>query len=205
MSTSDSSSSSSGTTLEFFLDFMSPTAYLAHSQLPALVKRTGANVIWRPMLTLRLHEITGNRSPMAVKNKARWAMQDLARFAARYDVPLAISPHFPMKMIDALHGALVADELGGIEAYCALLFPAVWRDGIDVDDRSALARYLAAGGVDPEPIQSRIDDPAIAERLERNVQEAAERGAFGAPTFFVGDELFFGQDRLDFVEAALSR
>jgi 2-hydroxychromene-2-carboxylate isomerase len=192
-------------TVEFFFDFMSPTSYLAHTQLPRIADRVGAEIIWRPMLTLQLHELTENRSPTAVPNKARWIFQDLLRFAGRYGVPLVINPNLPFEMRDALHGALVALERGEIERYCAALFPAVWVEKIDVDDRGALADRIVEAGLDAQAILARIDQPKIAAALNANTREAAERGAFGAPTFFVGDEMHFGQDRLDFVEAALTR
>ena len=97
-------------TVEFFFDFMSPTSYLAHTQLPRIADRVGAEIIWRPMLTLQLHELTENRSPTAVPNKARWIFQDLLRFAGRYGVPFVINPNLPFEMKEALHGALVAAE-----------------------------------------------------------------------------------------------
>jgi 2-hydroxychromene-2-carboxylate isomerase len=192
-------------TVEFFFDFMSPTSYLAHTQLPQIADRVGAQIVWRPMLTLQLHELTGNRSPTAVPNKARWIFQDMLRFAGRYGVPLVINPNLPFEMKDALHGALVALERSEIERYCAVLFPAVWAEKVDVDDRAALAERIAAAGLDAEAILARIDEPEIAAALDANTREAAERGAFGAPTFFVGNEMHFGQDRLDFVEVALTR
>jgi len=190
-------------TVEFFQDFMSPTAYLAHTQLPALVERTGAALVRRTMLTLELHELTGNRSPMTVRNKARWALADLARFAKRYGVALAMNPHFPMKMLDVLHGAYVAETDGVLAGYCDAVFSAVWVDAVALDDRQALRGVLEAAGLDGAGILSRVDEPARHEALMATTREAAQRGAFGAPTFFVADEMHFGQDRLDFVEAAL--
>lgn len=195
--------------VEFLFDFMSPTAYLAFTQLPDLAKRCDSEIVWRPMLTLRLHELVGNRSPMAVPAKGAWVMADLMRFAKRYDVPFGLNPNFPMKLLDALHGAVIALQLGVIEDYCAALYPAVWGDSLfDVDDRNALRRHLDARGVDADPIMQRLDAPEIAATLMQNCQEAADRGAFGAPTFFVHradgqTEMHFGQDRLDFVEEAL--
>jgi 2-hydroxychromene-2-carboxylate isomerase len=196
--------SHAGPELEFFIDFMSPTAYLAHTQLAGLVARTGARVRMRPMSTLRLHALTGNSSPMAVPNKAQWAIQDLIRHAARYGVPFRVNPNWPLKIVDALHGALVAEAMGVLDAYAAVLFPAVWADAVNVDDRVALGACLDAAGLDAGALIGRLDEPQWAERLEANTQEAADRGAFGSPTFFVGSELHFGQDRLDFVEAALT-
>lgn len=192
-------------TVEFFFDFMSPAAYLAHTQLPAMIARTGARVVHRPMLTLKLHELTGNRSPMAVPNKAAWALRDLKRFARRYGVPFAFNRNFPMEMLDVLHGAFAVQGSDVFAPYCDAVYRAVWVDGVDVDDRAALARHLDAAGVDAAGVLSRVDDPRHHDALMATTSEAAARGAFGAPTFFVADEMHFGQDRLDFVEEALAR
>lgn len=189
--------------VEFFQDFMSPTAYLAHTQLPALIERSGATIVRRTMLTLHLHELTGNRSPMTVRNKARWALADLSRFAKRYGVPLQMNPNFPMKMLDVLHGAYVAQADGVLDDYSDAVFSAVWVDRANVDDRRVVQAVLDARGLDAAGILARVDEPVNDEALMSTTREAAERGAFGAPTFFVADEMHFGQDRLDFVEAAL--
>jgi 2-hydroxychromene-2-carboxylate isomerase len=191
-------------TVEFFFDFMSPTAYLAHTQLPALVERTGARIVRRPMLTVMLQELVGNRSPMTVKNKARWMMGELDRFSKRYGVPFTMNPNFPMKMLDVLHGAYVALELECIEPYSDAVYRACWVDGVNVDDRDALRAVLEVAKLDADAIMGRLDDPSLEGRLMATTQEAADRGAFGSPTFFVADEMHFGQDRLDFVEEALN-
>lgn len=193
-----------GKTVEFFFDFMSPPSYLAFTQMPGLQARTGAHVVWRPMYTIGLHQITGNRSPIMVPNKAAWIGRDLARFAKRHGVRLADNPHQPVKVVPALRGALAAAELGVQSPYIAAVFHAMWVDARDIGDGPELASILAGAGLDAEAILARTAAPEIKQALIDTTQEAADRGAFGAPSFFVDGELFWGQDRLDFVEEALS-
>lgn len=190
--------------LEFFFDFMSPPTYLAYTQMPGLKARTGATVRLRPMLTLGLHQLTGNRPPGTVANKGAWMAIDMQRWARRYGVTLNSNPHMnELKIVPPLRGALVAEELGRMEAYCDAMFRGMWLEGVNIGEPVHFARLVAEAGMDPAAMQSGIERSDIKEQLRANTQEAADRGAFGAPTFFVGDELFWGNDRLEFVEEAL--
>lgn len=192
--------------LEFFFDFMSPPTYLAYTQMPGLVARTGAEIVWRPMLTLGLFELTGNSGPRAVPNKARWASADIQRFVKRYNVPFVSNPHMDtLKIVPPLRGAFVAQALGVFPAYCDAMFRGMWVEGVNIGEAQTWARLISDAGLDPQAFRDGIERPEIKDALRANNQEAAERGAFGAPSFFVADELFFGQDRLDFVEEALLR
>lgn len=191
-------------TIEFFFDFLSPPSYLAYTQLPGIAERTGAEIIWRPMFTIGLHLLTGNTSPIMVPNKGVWARQDVQRFAKRYGVPLNINPHVPLNILPALRGALVAQEEGSFEAYCRAIYTAMWVDGADLSDPAVFAGVIESAGLDAAHFAEAIRSDAIKEKLKADTQEAADRGAFGAPTFFIGDEMHFGQDRLDFVEAAVA-
>ncbi len=189
-------------TIEFFFDFLSPPSYLAYTQLPGIAERTGAEIIWRPMFTIGLHQLTGNTSPIMVPNKGVWVRQDVQRFAARYGVPLVINPHVPLNILPALRGALVAQRDGGFKPYCRAMFTAMWVDEADLSDPAIFAAVIEGAGLDAGHFAEAIRSEAIKDKLKADTQEAAERGAFGAPTFFIGDEMHFGQDRLDFVEAA---
>jgi len=188
--------------IEFFFDFLSPPTYLAYTQLPGIVERTGAEIVWRPMFTIGLHQLTGNQSPVMVPNKLKWVKKDQQRSAARYGVPLKNNPHAPLNILPALRGALVALRDGGFDAYCKAMFEAMWLDGKDLGNPEVFAEIVAGAGLDAAHFAAAIEEPEIKEQLKANTQEAADRGAFGAPTFFVGDEMEFGQDRLEFVEAA---
>lgn len=190
---------------EFFFDFMSPPTYLAYRRLPGLIERTGAQVRMRPMLTLGLHQLTGNRSPRETPNKAAWMARDLQLQARRYGVVLNANSHMDvLKIVPPLRGALVAEELGQMPAYCEAMFRGMWQDDVNIGDADEWSRLISRAGLDPVAFKEGVDRPDIKERLRANTQEAADRGAFGAPSFFVGDVLYWGQDRLDFVEEALA-
>jgi 2-hydroxychromene-2-carboxylate isomerase len=190
-------------TVEFFYDFTSPTAYLAWTQLPAIVKRTGGKLVYRPMFLGGVMQTTGNRPPGTVEAKARWMNADLARFAKRYGVAFARNSHFPMMTLLTQRIAVGIVDTPDFERYLAAVFNAAWRDGKNIADKAVLAEVLTAAGLEAAKLLAMADDPANKEKLKANTDEAVARGAFGAPTFFVGDEMHFGQDRLDFVEEAL--
>jgi len=189
--------------IEFYYDYGSPAAYLAWTQMPALAARAGAALVRRPILLGGVFKATGNRSPMSVAAKGTWMARDLARFAERYGVPFTINPNFIVNTLAIMRGALVAANAGVLERHDDAMFRALWVEGRDMSDPAAIAAVLSAAGLDVETYRAGIQDDAIKQALIAATTEAVDRGVFGTPSFFVDDELFFGQDRLDFVEAAL--
>jgi 2-hydroxychromene-2-carboxylate isomerase len=189
--------------VEFFFDVGSPTTYLAYTQLPEIAARAGAEIVWKPMLLGGVFKATGNQTPAAIPAKAVHMNADLTRFAARYGVPLAFNSHFPINTLQLMRGAVAEQQEGRLLPYLELVFDAMWVHPRNLNDPAELARLLKEGGHDPETFAARLQDEAVKEGLKKNTEEAIQRGAFGAPTFFVGEEMFFGQDRLDFVEEAL--
>lgn len=192
---------------DFFFDFISPYSYLAQTQLQELAARTGARFRPWPMHLLNLMKIVGN-SPTTVlcRNKSKYAGQDIARWSVRYGVPFKFNPH--LRGLDhsvTLRGALVAQDLKQEPQYNRAMFAAFWSDAIDLADKAALVRHLEAAGLDAHAILAKAEEPEYAKRLESNTQLAADRGVFGSPTFIVGGDIFFGNDRLDFLEARLTR
>lgn len=192
-------------TLEFFYDFGSPATYLAHTQMAGLAQRTGADIRYRPMLLGGVFKATGNQSPIVVAAKGAYlGGHDLPRFARRYGVPFKLPPGFPINTLALMRGAIVAEQEGAAETYIEAMFRAVWAEARDMTEPKVVAAVLSAAGLDAQHFFARIAEQAIKDQLKANTEEAVERGAFGAPTFFVGEEMFFGQDRLDFVEEALN-
>jgi len=189
--------------LEFFFDYVSPFSYLANSQLPALAKRTGAELVYRPILLGGVMQATGNQPPATLPARAKYMPKDIARWVRRYGVPFGFNTNFPMNTLQAMRAALVAQDDGSFPTYHAALFRAAWAEPVNLADANLLADVIAKAGLDAEVLLARASTDAIKERLKANTAEAVVRGAFGAPTFFVGDEMFFGNDRLDFVEEAL--
>ncbi len=188
-------------TIEFFFDFGSPTAYLAHTQLSAIAERSGAELVYRPMLLGGVFQATGNTTPAAIPAKGKYMGRDIARCAARYGEPYHSNPHFPVNTLNVMRGAVAAQQDGVLKSYMDAVYRAVWVDQKNTADPEVFAEVLVTAGLDAENFAERIQDPAIKDGLKSNTQEAVERGVFGAPTMFVGEEMFFGQDRLDYVEA----
>jgi 2-hydroxychromene-2-carboxylate isomerase len=192
--------------VEFFFDVGSPTAYLAYTQLPALAAACDAQVVWRPMLLGGVFKATGNVSPVTVPAKGRWMNDDLQRWARHYGVTLVFNPHFPINTLTLMRGAVGTQmrEPGAFRRYLDVVFAAMWREPRNLGDPAVLADALRDGGLDPARVAALAADPEVKAKLIANTDEAVARGAFGAPTFFVDDEMFFGQDRLSFVREALA-
>ena len=188
---------------EFFFDFGSPASYLAYTQLDGIARRTGAEIVYRPMLLGGVFKATGNASPAMVPAKGKWMNADLARFARRYGVPFAHNPFFPVNTLLMMRGAVAAEALGCAPAYIEAMFAGMWEQGLKLDLPDVWERALAAAGLPVAEIAAGAQDPANKARLVASTEAAVARGAFGSPTFFLGDEMWFGKDRLrDVVEAA---
>jgi 2-hydroxychromene-2-carboxylate isomerase len=187
--------------VDFFFDLSSPYSYLAATQLQKLGERTGADVVWKPMVLGAVFKAVGNEMPARVPSKGRWMGRDLERWAEHYGVPFRFSSHFPTNAIKAMRLVLVDDKRAVDVALAA--FRAMWAEDRDITRDDELRRIAEMGGLDPATALTAIENPAVKERLRANTDEAVARGAFGAPTFLVGEELFWGNDRLHFVEKAL--
>jgi 2-hydroxychromene-2-carboxylate isomerase len=192
-------------TVEFLFDVGSPTAYLAWTQLPKICTETSATLVFTPMLLGGVFQATGNASPAAVPAKGSYMTADLTRFAKRYGVPFAHNPFFPINTLVLMRGA-VGVQLRmpeRFEAYLKAGFTALWVDEKNLNDPAVLMATLAGAGFEPAAMQALVADPAVKDTLRANTEAAVARGVFGAPTMFVGDTMYFGQDRLDFVREAL--
>jgi 2-hydroxychromene-2-carboxylate isomerase len=191
--------------VEFYFDVGSPAAYLAWTQLPRIVREAGSEIEYRPFLLGGVFQATGNRSPMEVPAKGQYLQDDLQRFARRYGVPFRHNPFFPINTLTLMRGALGLQlrDPGRMVPYVDAVYRAIWVDGKNMNDPAIVADVLRQAGFDPEKILALAADPAIKDDLKVVTQEAVARGVFGAPTFFVGEEMFWGQDRLDFVKEAL--
>ncbi len=193
-------------TIEFFFDFGSPTTYLAHTQLPRIAQEAGAQLVYRPMLLGGVFKATGNASPVSVPAKGRWMGQDIALWARRYGVPFAFNPHFPINTLTLMRGAvgLQLRQPGSFQRYADAVFHAMWVAPRNLGDATELAAVLAATGFDAADFTALVADAEVKARLVANTDASVARGVFGAPTCFVGEQMFFGQDRLDFVQQALA-
>ncbi len=192
--------------VDFLFDYGSPAAYLAWTQLPRLAADTGAQVVMKPILLGGVFQSTGNRAPITVPAKGSYLFKDLNRYAKAYGVPLVMNPHFPINTITLMRIDVALTLRGDprLDAYRAAVFKAVWAGQKNMGDPASAATVLAPAGFSADELVALASDPLVKETLKTWTQEAVDRGVFGAPTFFVGDEMFWGQDRLDFVRSALT-
>ncbi|MFS2198687.1 2-hydroxychromene-2-carboxylate isomerase [Pseudomonas sp. Pseusp3] len=193
-------------TVEFYFDLGSPATYLAYTQLPKICAQTDTRLIYIPLLLGGVFKATGNASPVTVPAKGRYMFQDLDRYAKRYGVPLKFNPHFPINTL-MLMRAVTGMQLRHPDRFAAFidcLFKAIWVDGRSLDEPATVAAVLSENGFDPQEVLALTADEEVKALLKDNTEKAVERGVFGAPSMFVDNQLYFGQDRLDFVLEALS-
>jgi 2-hydroxychromene-2-carboxylate isomerase len=192
-------------TFEFWFDFGSPAAYLAFTQIPRIEKETGATAIYCPMLLGGVFQATGNHSPATIPAKGRYIFNDFNRFAKRYQVPFTNNPHFPINTLLLMRGAsgMLNKHPEQFLTYCQAVLQAIWVDALNMNDPATVGVALHKAGFDPQKLMTLANDQATKDALKTATTEAVSRGIFGAPTIFVGSQMFWGQDRLDFVKEAL--
>ena len=196
-------------TVEFIFDFGSPNAYLAYTVLQDIARRTGAQVVLTPCLLGGIFKITGNQAPMTafggIQGKLAYEALETKRFVARHKLDrYQFNPHFPVNTLLIMRGLVAARRLGVEQAYLDTVMAAMWERGLKMDDPQVVAAALAEAGLDAKAILEATQDPDVKAELMANTEQAAARGAFGIPTFFVGDEMFFGKERLGQVEEELA-
>jgi 2-hydroxychromene-2-carboxylate isomerase len=191
--------------IDFYFDYGSPTSYLAYKQLPGLIHRTGATVNYRPILLGGVFQQTSNQSPMDNPAKRDWMVADMKFFAARYGVPFEFNPYFPINTLVLMRGAIFAKQEGFLDRYSDAIFDAMWGQPQNLADPSVIGAVLQAADLDVKRVVAATQDAQIKEKLKTDTQEAIDRGAFGAPTIFFGTRMFFGQDRVPYVEELLSK
>lgn len=191
-------------TVEFFFDVGSPASYVAYRRLPAIAARTGATIAYQPFLLGGVFKATGNHSPAEIPAKGAWTSVDLARHAERHGVPFARNPFFPINTLHLMRGAAGLQDDPRFIGYLDAVFDAMWREPRNLGDPAEMPAVLARAGIEEDAFTALIGADATKARLKATTEAAVARGAFGAPTFFVGDAMYFGQDRLDWVEEALA-
>jgi 2-hydroxychromene-2-carboxylate isomerase len=193
------------TEIEFLYDFGSPNAYLVHR---AIAEEARAAFRYTPVLLGGIFRATGNQSPMQayghIPAKRAYDMLEMHRFMARHDINgFAMNPHFPVNTLAIMRGAVAAERLGYVEAYIEAMMAGMWEQGLKLDDPAVIGAALTAADLPAAELMALSADPEVKAALVANTEAAVARGVFGIPSFFVGDELYFGKDRLrDVLEAA---
>ena len=196
------------TPVQFLFDFGSPNAYFCHKVIPAIETRTGQPFIYLPVLLGGLFKLANNRSPAeafaGIPNKQAYDRLEITRFVARHGLTAwRFNPHFPVNTLKIMRGAVAAQALGCFGPYVDAVFAAMWEQGRDMADDAQIAEVLAAAGLDGPALLAKAQDPVVKAQLLANTEQAHARGAFGSPSFLVGDALYFGKDRLRDVEEAM--
>ena len=190
--------------LEFYFDFGSPTAYLAHKRLQQLAKQYALDIHYVPMLLGGVFKASGNASPVTIPAKGKYMLEhDLPRFAQRYSVSLKFNPHFPINTLTLMRAAIAAQHQGCFDTYVDVVFDAMWTQEKNMGDPNVVAEVLEAHGLDAEALLTASQEPGIKAELVSNTEAAVARGAFATPTMYMDGQMYFGQDRLDFIEQAL--
>lgn len=196
------------TPVQFLFDFGSPNAYFCHKVIPAIEARTGARFDYLPVLLGGLFKLANNRSPAEafadIPNKRAYDRLEVERFVKKHGLTAyRFNPHFPVNTLKIMRGAVAAQALGCFAPYVDAVYAAMWEQGRNLADEAQIAEVLAAAGLDGAALLAASQSPEVKARLMANTEQAHARGAFGSPTFFVGDEIYFGKDRLHDVEQAL--
>jgi 2-hydroxychromene-2-carboxylate isomerase len=190
---------------QFLFDFGSPNAYLSHEAIPAIEQRIGVNFEYVPILLGGIFKATNNKSPAetlaGIKNKPEFHALETERFLKRFHVkPYAWNPFFPVNTLNLMRGAIAAQLEGVFEKYVDAAFYHMWVEPKKMDDPEVAMKALTTSGLDAAKLFARAQEPEVKAKLVQNTQSAVERGAFGSPTFFVGNEMFFGKEQLRDVE-----
>ena len=190
---------------QFMFDFGSPNAFLSHEAIPAIEKRAGVKFEYVPILLGGIFKATNNKSPAetlaGIKNKREFHAIETERFVKRFKVqPYVMNPFFPVNTLNLMRAAIAAQLEGVFEKYVEAAFHHMWREPKKMDDPEVAAKALSSSGLDGAKLLARAQEADVKAKLIANTQAAVERGAFGSPTFFVDDEMFFGKEQLREVE-----
>lgn len=195
-------------TVEFQFDFGSPNAYLAHRIIPQIEARTGATFLYTPVLLGGLFKLTNNQSPMmafaGIPNKVAYENLEMRRFIAQHNIPFQMNPHFPVNTLLLMRMATAAAMDGGLPEYVEAAYTLMWQTPKKMDDPQIVATELTAAGIDAERLMKRAQEDEVKQRLMATTEEAAKRGAFGSPSFFLGDDIYFGKNTLREIEDRLA-
>jgi 2-hydroxychromene-2-carboxylate isomerase len=196
-------------TFEFLFDFGGPNSYLAHKVLPQICAKSGAEAIYVPIFLGGLFKLTNNQAPLMryadTPAKRNYEMLEFDRFMKTHQLPFKMNPHFPINSLHLMRGAVAAQHLGCFMPYVDAIMAVMWEDGANTADPEVVQHVLDNAGLDSAALLAKADDPEIKAELLANTEQAAARGAFGVPTFFVDGEMFWGKERLAQVSEALAR
>ncbi len=192
--------------LHFYFDFGSPTAFLANARLRQLQQKYEVKINYNPVLLGGIFKATGNSSPVMVAAKGEYMLKhDLPRYAHKYGVSLKFNPHFPINTLQLMRAATALQSSENFNHFVDIIFNSIWVEGLNMGDEEVVKSTLSKNNFKTSEILANISSDSVKQTLFTNTQLAVDRGLFGVPTIFINNEMFFGQDRLDFVEEILQK
>ena len=197
-------------TVDFYFDFASPNAYLSHQVVPGIEERTGTKFNYIPVLLGVIFKATNNKPPMeaffGILNKNEYQSVEMKRFQERHGIDkFKMNPHFPVMSLQIIRGAVGAQQDGYLDKYIDEVLKHMWEEPKKMDDPEVIKEAFTESGFDADRLMNQMQDPDIKAQLIENTENAVKRGTFGIPTFFVGDDIYFGKDTLWQVEEALAK
>ena len=185
-------------TVIFCFDFGSPYSYMAYKYLN-VIEDKGAIIEMKPVLVGAIHKATGNQSPVMIKNKGDYMFKDLNRWSNKLDVPLKMNPYFPILTVPHMRGAVLAQKNDILENYMQVMFESIWTKAMNLNDQELLTQVATESGMDANSFAEGISSDEIKNKLRENTEFAINKGAFGVPTFYIDDEMYWGIDSMKFL------
>ena len=189
-------------TVTFCFDFGSPYSYLAYNYLSP-IKETGARIDLKPVLLGGIFKATGNQPPATVQKKGEYMFKDIQRWANKLDISFKMNPYFPILTVPHMRGAILAQKKNILEEYMQSMFDSMWLKGLNLNDQEILTKVASESGIDPNDFAEGISSDEIKDELRLNTQFAIDKGAFGVPTYFLENEIFWGIDSIKFLLESL--
>tara|TARA_B100000700_G_scaffold186474_1_gene205489 strand:+ start:353 stop:940 length:588 start_codon:yes stop_codon:yes gene_type:complete len=185
-------------TFEFYFDFVSPYSFIAHKEIRKLEKKNLIKVRYKPVLLGGLHNLHGIKAPAFIPSKAKFMIKDCKLITEKKRISFKFNSYFPIKTLNLMRGALVAEEDDFLNYYIDKIFDSVWKDGLNMNDQSIIDKILKNINVNPKEFFLRANSESIKNLLKKKTSDAFDKGIFGAPTFYINNKIFWGQDRLDY-------
>ena len=186
---------------EFYFDFVSPYSFLAHQEVKKIEKKYSIKIKYKPILLGGLHNLHGIKAPAFIPSKAKFMIRDCKMLSDKYKISFKFNSYFPINTVNLMRGVLIAEEDGIEHQYIEKIFEALWIGGLNLNDQTIIDKVLKNLGINPKTFALRLSNQNVKDELKKRTQDAFEKGIFGAPTFFVNNKVFWGQDRLEFALA----
>ncbi len=190
---------------DFYFDFISPYSFLAHQQIKKVEKKFTVKINYKPILLGGLHNLHGIKAPAFIPSKAKFMIRDCKLIAEKNKIKFKFNSYFPINTVNLMRGVFIAEEDNFKSYYIDQIFEAVWRDGLNMNDQNIIERVLKNLNVNPKTFFLRLTTQNNKDLLKNKTSEAYQRGIFGAPTFYINNKIFWGQDRLDFAVEEASK